>query len=244
MRNVVFFLVLVCAVAFTAGCTGVSGPSQIHSGTPNGTMETLAPDITPESRSQDNGTPDPGCIGNTGETRSYPANITDMNKNPMSRTQFFEANREYYRFLVKELGEEKAKKMLNDEYIRGAKYTLLDPSSGDDTLISIVIDPVEVRVAGEIVNITGSTNLPPGRELSLVIFRGNYDRSISPCEDPWHDPVVRRAVVKAGRSSEKNTWSYLMNTTGLVPDDYLVYVRETKNEGAFLTNTMFHLYQR
>ncbi|MGB7787337.1 MAG: hypothetical protein WBL42_01080 [Methanoregula sp.] len=76
--------------------------------------------------------------------------------------------------------------------------------------------------------------------LPLSRVRGNYFRAIPPGEDPWHDPVVRTAVVQAGQSS-KNTWSYRMNTTGLVPDDYLVYVRETQKD-AFLSNTLFHLF--
>jgi len=177
-----------------------------------------------------------------GETQTYRANITDMNKNPLAREQFLAGNREYLSFLAKEIGQEKAEKMVNDEYTRAIGPSLLDPSSGNDTLIIIIIDPVGDHVAGEIFNITGSTNLPPGRELTLAVFPGNYDRPIPPCEDAWHDPVLRTAVVQANISSG-NTWSYRLETTGLAGDDYLIYVRESQKD-AFTTNTLFHLFSR
>ncbi len=234
--------VLALAIVITAGCTGVSGPPpQVHSDIPQDTADTLAPDTRSDPPSNNNGTAVADCVDRTGEPRSYPMNITDANKNPMSRKEFVEVNREYMSFLAKEIGQEKAEQMINDEFSRAIGSSLLDPSSGNDTLISIIIDPVGVHTAGETFDISGSTNLPPGRELTLIIFRGNYNRAILPCEDPWHDPVVRTAVVQGGQSS-KNTWSYRMNTSGLVSDDYLVYVRESQKEGVFLTNTLFHLY--
>jgi len=235
-----FLVVLLLALVTIAGCTGVSGPDQVHSGIPQVTSDTVAPDIRPEPLSTDNSTATTDCIERSGESRSYPMNITDANKNPMTREQFLEVNREYIASLAKEVGVENATKMVNDEYRRSMGPLLLDPSSEDDTLISIHIDPVGDHVIGDTFNITGSTNLPAGKELTLVIFRGNYNRAILPCEDPWHDPVLRTAVVQAGPSS-KNTWSYGMDTTGLIPDDYLVYVRETQKD-AFMTNILFHLF--
>jgi hypothetical protein len=181
------------------------------------------------------------CSISAGDTRRYPMNISQFRGSNLTREEFLEVNRVYMAYLAKELGEEETEHMMNDEYTRGMAAELLDPSSGNDTLITLTIDPVGVYAASEIVNISGTTNLPPGRELTLVIFAGNYDRPISPCKDPWHDPVPRTAVVKVGDSS-KNTWSYLLNTSGFRSDDYLIYVRETRNEGAFLTNTLFHLY--
>ncbi len=241
MRSFAVQVVLALAAVITAGCTGISGPPQINSDIPYSTAETLAPDNRPEPLINDNGTAAINCIDRSGETRSYPLNITDANKNSMTRKEFLEVNREYIAFLAKEFGEEKANKMVNDEYRRGIEPLLLDPASGEDTLISIVVDPVGDHVNGETFDISGSTNLPAGRELTLVIFRGNYDRAILPCEDPWHDPVRRTAVVQATTSSI-NTWSYRMKTTGMVPDDYLIYVRETQKENMFLTNTLFHLF--
>lgn len=241
MCNLAFLGVLVLAVVCTAGCTGVSGSAQIHPDTPQGTAEILAPDTRPEPTSKDNSTAALDCIERTGEPRTYPLNVTDVNKNSLTRQEFLEVNREYMAFLAKEVGQEKAEQIMNDKYSRAMGNSLLDPSSGNDTRISIIIDPVGVHTAGETFDISGSANLPPGRELTLVIFPGNYDRAILPCEDPWHDPVLRTAVVQAGQSS-KNTWSYAMNTSGLVSDDYLIYVRESQKEKVFLTNTLFHLY--
>ena len=241
MRNLLILALLALAIGITAGCTEISAPPKAHSDIPYSTADTLASDTRIEPISNDNGTTAKDCIDRTGEPRSYPMNITDANKNPLSRKEFFEVNREYMAFLAKEIGQEKAEQMINDEFSRAMGNSLLDPSSGNDTLISISIDPVGVHTAGETFDISGSTNLPPGRELTLVIFRGNYDRAILPCEDPWHDPVLRTAVVQAGESS-KNTWSYCMNTSGLVSDDYLVYVRESQKEGVFLTNSLFRLY--
>ena len=241
MRNLLILALLALAIGITAGCTEISAPPKAHSDIPYSTADTLASDTRIEPISNDNGTTAKDCIDRTGEPRSYPMNITDANKNPLSRKEFFEVNREYMAFLAKEIGQEKAEQMINDEFSRAMGNSLLDPSSGNDTLISISIDPVGVHTAGETFDISGSTNLPPGRELTLVIFRGNYDRAILPCEDPWHDPVLRTVVVQAGESS-KNTWSYWMNTSGLVSDDYLIYVRESQKEGVFLTNSLFHIY--
>jgi len=41
-----------------------------------------------------------------------------MNKNPLTREQFLAVNREYVTYLEKEIGQEKAEKMVNDEYTR------------------------------------------------------------------------------------------------------------------------------
>ncbi|MFA5331470.1 MAG: hypothetical protein WC342_03745 [Methanoregula sp.] len=256
------FLVLAALLVIAAGC--ISDPPQANA-TYNITAATTTNSLVPEtiatptlnrsvttmlvpvkSDSTFPVTPDTDatavdCSISAGDTRTYPLNISQYKGTNLTREEFLEVNRVYMAFLAKELGQEKAEQMINDEYTRGMKLVLLDPSSGNDTLITLTIDPVEVYAAGEIVNITGTTNLPPGRELTLVIFAGNYNRPISPCNDPWHDTVPRTAVVKAGDSS-KNTWSYLLNTSGFKSDDYLIYVRETRNEGAFLTNTLFHLY--
>jgi len=243
IQNFLVPWLLVFAMISAAGCTGVSVPSPAPSGT------TLVPaEIPPQDNPQqffphDNGTVTVECtLPPKGETLTYRANITDMNKNPLTREQFLEVNREYLSYLAKEIGQEKAEKMVNDEYTRSIGLSLLDPSSGNDTLISITIDPLGDYVAGETFNISGSTNLPPGRELTLAVFRGNYERPIPPCEYAWRDPVLRTAVVQADTSS-KNIWSYRMDTTGMAGDDYLIYVRESQKD-AFYTNTLFHLFSR
>jgi hypothetical protein len=242
MRNFLFPWILVLALISVAGCTGVTVPSH----TPFETNPVPAeippsPDNPHQTLANDNST---ATVERTlppkGETRSYRANITDMNKDPLTREEFLEVNREYMAFLTKEIGQEKAEQMVNDEYSRAIGPSLLDPSSGNDTLISIIIDPVGDHVAGETFTLRGSTNLPPDRELTLAVFRGNYNRPIPPGEDSWHDPVLRTAVVQAN-TSLKNTWSYRMDTTGMAGDDYLIYVRESQKD-AFYTNTLFHLF--
>ena len=244
MRNFLFSWTLVLAVISVAGCTGVSEPSPIPVATnPVLTVTPLFPENPQQSISPDNGTVTVDCtLPPKGETLTYRANITDMNKNPLTRAQFLEVNREYLSTLAKEIGQETAEKMVNDEYTRGIGPSLLDPSSGNDTRISITIDPVGEHVTGEIFTITGSTNLPPGRELTLAVFRGNYERPIPPCENSWHDPVLRTTVVQVNTSSQ-NTWSYRMDTIGMAGDDYLIYVRESQKD-AFSTNTLFHLFSR
>jgi hypothetical protein len=244
MRNFLFSLILVLAMISVAGCTGVSIPSHTPLETnavPAGTPP--SPDNPHQSFNNDNSTVTiERTLPPQGETQTYRANITDMNKNPLTREQFLEVNREYLSFLAKEIGQEKAEQMMNDEYSRAMGPSLLDPSSGNDTLISIIFDPVGDHVSGETFNISGSTNLPPGRELTLAVFRGNYDRPIPPGEDSWHDPVLRTAVVQVNTSS-KNTWSYRMDTNGMAGDDYLIYVRESQKD-AFYANTLFHLFSR
>ena len=244
MRNFLFAWILVLAMISVAGCTGVSGPSPVPSTTTVLPAEPPpSPDNPHQSVTHDNSTVTvESTLPPKGETQTYRANITDMNKNPMTRKQFLEANREYLSFLAKEIGQEKAEQMMHDEYSRGMEPSLLDPSSGNDTLISINITPVGDHVAGEIFTISGSTNLPPGRELTLAVFKGNYERPIPPDKDAWLDPVLRTAVVQANTSSE-NSWSYRMDTNGMAGDDYLIYVRESQKD-AFYTNTLFHLFSR
>ena len=241
MRNFLVPWIVVLALITAAGCTGVAVPSPAPAATTPIPAEIPSPDNMQQSFPHDNGTVTVECtLPPKGETQTYRANITDMNKNPLTREQFLAVNREYMTYLEKEIGQEKAEKMVNDEYTRSIGPSLLDPSSGNDTLISITIDPVGDHVAGEIFNITGSTNLPPGRELTLAVFQGNYELPIPPCEDAWRDPVLRTAVVQAGTSSQ-NTWSYRMDTTGMAGDDYLIYVRESQKD-AFSANTLFHLF--
>jgi hypothetical protein len=243
MRNFLVPWILVLVMISAAGCTGVSVPSPAPSATTPVPAEIPPPDNPQQSLPHDNGTVTVECtLPPKGETLTYRANITDMNKNPLTREQFLAVNREYISYLAKEIGPEKAEQMMNDEYTRSIGPSLLDPSSGNDTLISITIDPVGDHVAGETFNITGSTNLPPGRELTLAVFRGNYGRPIPPCEDAWRDPVLRTAIVQGGTLPE-NTWSYRMDTTGMAGDDYLIYVRESQKD-AFYTNTLFHLFSR
>jgi hypothetical protein len=242
IRNFLIPWILVLALIWFAGCTGVSGPFPAPSETTLVPAESPAsPDNQQQSPAHDNSTVTVERTGSPeGGTVAYRANITDMNKNPLTRDQFLATNREYIAFLAKELGQEKAEQIVNAEYFRLIGPSLLDPLSGNDTLISISIDPVGDHVAGETVTISGSTNLPAGRELTLAVFRGNYDRPIPPGEDAWRDPIMRTAVVQANMSSE-NIWSYRMDTTGMAGDDYLVYVRESQKD-EFYTNTLFHLF--
>jgi hypothetical protein len=242
IRNFLIPWILVLALIWFAGCTGVSGPFPAPSETTLVPAESPAsPDNQQQSPAHDNSTVTVERTGSPeGGTVAYRANITDMNKNPLTRDQFLATNREYIAFLGKELRQEKAEQIVNAEYFRLIGPSLLDPLSGNDTLISISIDPVGDHVAGETFTISGSTNLPPGRELTLAVFRGNYDRPIPPGEDAWRDPIMRTAVVQANMSSE-NIWSYRMDTTGMAGDDYLVYVRESQKD-EFYTNTLFHLF--
>lgn len=240
LRDLLILSVLALSAVMAAGCTSLSEPQLVHPDDPSSTENTPEPDPRFGPARSETGNEAPDCIERTAVT-SYPMNITHARQNILSRKEFLETNREYLAFLAKELGQEKAEQMMNDEYTRLKWPVLLDPSSGNDTLITITIDPVGSWTAGRTFEITGTTNLPPGRELTLVIFAGNYDRAILPCEDPWENPVLRTAVVQAGDTSI-NTWSYILNTSGFESDDYLIYVRETEKEGAFLTSCLFHLY--
>lgn len=245
MRNLVILTILACSIVL-AGCTDISRQQPAPPGIPYSTGQTPAQDLRPGSPGNETGAAAGDCIERTGMITSYPMNITRAREkgagnSALSREEFLEVNREYLAYLAQEIGQEKAEQMLNDQYTRSMGPVLLDPSSGNDTLISITIDPVGYHAAGRIFEINGTTNLPPGRELTLVIFAGNYDRAILPCEDPWHNPVKRTAIVQAGGASG-NTWSYTLNTSGYASDDYLIYVRETEKENAFLANSLFHLY--
>lgn len=98
-----------------AGCTGGNLSSPVPSGTNAVPAETpLSPDNQHHSLTQDNGTETVECtLPPKGETLTYRANITNRNKNPLTRAQFLEVNREYLSYLAKEIGQEAAEKMVN-----------------------------------------------------------------------------------------------------------------------------------
>ena len=147
MRNFLVPWILVLAMISVAGCTGeLCRPRTLQTNAlPAETL--MSPDNPQQSLPYDKGTVTVECtLPPKGETLTYRANITDMNKNPLTREQFLAVNREYLSYLAKEIGQEKAEKMVNDEYTRSIGPSLLDPSSGNDTLISITIDPWETTL--------------------------------------------------------------------------------------------------
>lgn len=237
MRNLLWLVVIALAIFIIAGCTGILAGAAPASG-PVGPLPASS-----EPVSHDKGpVTDDGFTQSSPETKSYHANLTQANAHPLTRKEFLDSNREYMLYLSGHVGNDTAEKIVNDEYTRSITPLLLNPGTGDDTLVSLTIDPIGNHAAGAIIDIGGSTNLPADTELTLVLFRGNFLRPISPDDEAWHDPISRTAYV-LDNSSLPNTWKYTLDSYGLVPDDYVVYVRESLRE-PYRANTVFSLLPR
>jgi PKD repeat protein len=86
----------------------------------------------------------------------------------------------------------------------------------------ITFNPIGPHSVGDIFNVSGKTNLPVGTEFdSLTEIAGWLG---GPRNSPvWTSYVSGSTTVVSG-VGRNNTWSFQVNTTGLLPEDYVVYI--------------------
>jgi len=89
----------------------------------------------------------------------------------------------------------------------------------------ILIDPVGNHTAGDIITITGTTNLPPGEKLLIEVFSSNTTFGSKGKDNSGAVGVVD---VREGVQG-KNTWSFMVNSSDLKPDDYTVIVHSYRD---------------
>lgn len=94
------------------------------------------------------------------------------------------------------------------------------PGAGQKDDYVIMIDPIGDHTEGEIITITGTTNLPPGEKLLIEVISSNNTFG-SKVKD--NSGAVRVVDVREGVQG-KNTWSFMVNSSDLKPDNYTVIV--------------------
>jgi hypothetical protein len=106
----------------------------------------------------------------------------------------------------------------------------ISPSAGLTTSY-ITIDPVGDHTIGDLVNVTGTTNLPVNT--TFVVQAG-------PRVFTNYEPNYFFKIVQVGRGNDVNTWSVLINTSTFSVDEYNLIVDRV--EGSSLTNnTRFNM---
>jgi len=117
--------------------------------------------------------------------------------------------------------------------------TLMDRNSSGSW---IAIEPVPDTCLGDIIIISGSTNLPAGENLSLAIRTTDFhgcQKTIYPCYYPDTVNAVcctggfNRAVPIIPGMRGINTWSFAVNTSeyDFRPESYVVYAESEKTYG-------------
>jgi hypothetical protein len=89
----------------------------------------------------------------------------------------------------------------------------------------IMIDPVGNHTAGDIITITGTTNLPTGEKLLIEVISSNNAFG-SKVKD--NSGAVGVVDVREGVQG-KNTWSFMINSSDLKPDNYTVIVQSYRD---------------
>lgn len=100
----------------------------------------------------------------------------------------------------------------------------------------LTIDEIAARCINETFAITGTTNLPAGTRLRVTVYRGSFNPGIAPQRNPWHDALKKEIHVESD-PLRGNFWTYILNTTGSYPDEYLVTVEPYAGED--ITATAF-----
>jgi|MTBAKMStandDraft_1061839.scaffolds.fasta_scaffold28698_2 hypothetical protein len=80
----------------------------------------------------------------------------------------------------------------------------------------------EYRVGDRII-LSGVTNLAPGNELLIEVRSVSFGPTTK-TEDSRFSGVSATVVVEQGAVDSRNTWHYLLDTTGFVPDQYQVEI--------------------
>jgi hypothetical protein len=105
---------------------------------------------------------------------------------------------------------------------------------GNLTGPTLFINKIPVHCVNEIFNVTGTTSLPAGIRLRVMVYRGSFNPGIPPQRNPWYNGLQKEVRVVPGMQQE-NTWTYVLNTSGSYPDEYLVTVEPYAGENISAT---------
>lgn len=103
------------------------------------------------------------------------------------------------------------------------------------------IDSIHTHCVNDTFNISGTTSLPAGTKLRVMVIRGSYNPGIPPQRNPWYDALKKETRVVTD-SQRGNVWVYSLNTTGSYPDEYLLTIESYAGENVNAT-TIFNLQE-
>ena len=104
---------------------------------------------------------------------------------------------------------------------------------------TITMNPVGMHYVGDVFEINGTANLPQGKELNISIFPPVYVRSgksISLSGEWWR--LDGPAIIKPGQSG-RNTWSFVVNTTGFSESKLEVLFLNPDNSSIYRAMRLF-----
>jgi len=88
----------------------------------------------------------------------------------------------------------------------------------------IQADPIGIHSVGDTFAITGTTNLPPGEELEYAVLTSTFN----PGGPQFGNPSNQTGTTRVVRGNASNsTWSFVVNSAGFRPDEYLVNLHST-----------------
>jgi len=85
-------------------------------------------------------------------------------------------------------------------------------------------DPPAIHSVGDTFTITGTTNLPPGEELEYGVFTSSFNPGGPKFGNPSNATGTTRVI---GGDSGNSSWSFELNTTGFLPDEYILGLSST-----------------
>jgi hypothetical protein len=102
----------------------------------------------------------------------------------------------------------------------------------------IQINPVSDHNIGDVFEINGITNIEGNNSISVKIYQTHF--STHPKNSPYPFTSLFGNVTVQGDHCGPNNWSFLTNTSSLLPDEYFIEVR-SENQLA-LNRSVFKLY--
>jgi hypothetical protein len=104
---------------------------------------------------------------------------------------------------------------------------------------TITMNPVGLHYVGDVFEINGTANLPPGKGLNISIFPHVNIASgkIIYLSGKWWQ-IYGNAVIRPGQSG-KNTWSFVVNTTGFSESKLDVLFLGSDNQSIYRAMQLF-----
>jgi hypothetical protein len=112
--------------------------------------------------------------------------------------------------------------------------TQCPPLSGNTTPY-IIINPVNNHIVGDVFEINGTTNFRVTNSVKIDIYQSHF--STEPQNSPHRYTGLSKNVTIQDDNCGVNRWSFLANTSNLLPDEYIVDVTSVnpfvKNHSVF-----------
>lgn len=101
--------------------------------------------------------------------------------------------------------------------------TTVPPATDESLGGPVEFEPYGEYHVGDRILLSGITNLAPGNELLIEVRSVSFGPTPK-TEDSRFSGVSATIIVGQGAVDSRNTWHYLLDTTGFVPDQYQVEI--------------------